>query len=393
MKFGTIKLVVAMVIAAVFGFSDIATAGDNIVVGTLPASGSPGGQWDSGDVSTGGELITVNEDDPCTVVNYWSYVDTWSLNMGGVRALSKGYIDPNYGPTVYVGLGWGYPDVKSPTNNAFPSPSTTSFASYWNYPYEDGVDAIGMKPNGDVLVGIGGGQTWGAGEILMYALNKTNLTTGASDFTGETSNTSLRGATGYGLDITEVESISNGTIVVAVHNQVYLADGYDLYTGSTGGLVQSAEYSGVWYHYFDSHVTAMAVTPNGHVVTGLSSGYIDVRAMSDFGTVLADVNLASQINELEILPNGNIVAGLNNGYVKVLNGSTLATISSANFGDPIGGLAATKNGNVAIGVGNLLYVRRGNNLALNSDLSAGSAGIDMGNPIGALTAVSPIPTE
>ncbi|MHB0946571.1 MAG: PEP-CTERM sorting domain-containing protein [Sedimentisphaerales bacterium] len=382
MKFRTSKLVV-MAIVAVLGLSTIATAGDNIVIGTLPASGL---NYTVGDMYTGGELITVNEDAPGTVANYWSFVDEWTVNVGGVRSLAKGYVDPTYGPTVLVGMGWGYPIVTTPIANGFTSPATTSFAGYFQPPYYDGVDTIASKPNGDVLVGIGGGmqnETVGGGEIYMYALNKTNLQAGAPGLSPYY-NTTLRGATGYGLDFTEMESISNGTIVAAIHNLVMLADGYDLINSSTGGFEQSAEYPGVWQATFADHVSAMAVTSTGLVVTGLQNGYIDVRAMNDFGTVLASVTLASTIKEIEILANGNIAAGLANGDVDVLSAG-LALLDSENFSAAIGGLAATSNGNLAIGAGSMFYLRSG------SDLSSGTAGEDMGNPIGAIVSIVPEP--
>jgi hypothetical protein len=381
-------VIIAMCAIMNIGAGSIATASSKnwIVVGTLPDWPPP--VWTS--QTRGGELITVEEESPVVQVNYFSYTTGWSWNIGGVRALSRGYVDPIYGPTIYIGLGWGYTDVRTPTTTGFTPPTTTCFAGLWQGPYYDGICTVAAKPNGDFLCGVGGGETIGGGEVFIYALDKTNLTHGAPDVTGEYSNISLRGAYG-GLDMTEIESISNDTIVVALNNQVYLADGYDMYEPSNGGLVLTSEFGGVRGIGFESRVNAMAVTPTGLVVSGLSSGYIDVRAMSDFGTVLTSTTLASQINELEILPNGNIVAGLANGDVKVLSSTNLAVLSSVNFGGPIAGLAATLKGNVAIGTGNLLYVRSGSNLALNPDLSTGSAGIDMGNPIGALTAVSLTP--
>ncbi|MHB0946572.1 MAG: hypothetical protein ACYC3B_05340 [Sedimentisphaerales bacterium] len=380
--------VIVMYAVVIIGTGSIATAAavENwIVVGTLPDWPPP--VWTS--QTRAGEVITVEEDNPGIQVNYYSYTTGWSWNIGGIRALSRGYVDPVYGPTIYVGLGWGYVDVRTPLTTGFTPPTTTCFAGLWNAPYYDGICTVGMKPNGDFLCGVGGGETVGGGEVYVYALDKANLTHGAPDMTGEYSNTTLRGVYG-GLDITEIESISNDTIVVALNDQVYLADGYDMYDSASGGLVLTSEFSGVRGISFESRVNAMAVTPSGLVVSGLSSGYIDVRAMSDFGTVLASTTLPSKINELEILPNGNIVAGLANGDVKVLSVG-LAVLDSNNFGGPIAGLAATVKGNVAIGTGNLLYVRSGNNLALDGDMSPGSAGVDMGNPIGALTAISLTP--
>jgi hypothetical protein len=186
----------------------------------------------------------------------------------------------------------------------------------------------------------------------------------------------------WGLGITAMSCLSDGRFVVGCDSgMVTVRSATDIFAYPAGQI-------NGWVNLGSPIVGVAGIGSNYAVL--LQNGFIGAQPGNDCYSWVSYVNYGMTATALASFGDGRVAIGFANGLVDIRNISSLTTSLgiSCNFGSNIGALAVTTDGNLVVGSGSQVFVRRGSDLTLTPAAYAGSDGLNFGSTITALAPVA-----
>lgn len=348
-------LVALSAFTALVGLCAVAQAADMIVIGT-----------------SSGEVFGRSEYDLATHIPS-SYVNFGSSMPIGKLAGDDGLV------VIGVNASGSANVFTRPVNNLSANLSTLTLGTT-----NSAITAMGMRGSGTVLVGqtAPDGSYWSGTFVRTVAdLNQT-----PGDYLGGSVPAPGDGWN-WGLGVTGISAMANGNFVVGTDNgMVTVRESTDIFLPAIGVTN--------WHVNLGSPLVGVAGIGNNYALA-LQNGFVGAQPGNDCYAWVSYVNYGMTATALLSLGDGRIAVGFDTGFVDIRNIADL-TVSlgvSAWFGAPIGALAVTSDGNVAVASGNLVFVRKSTDLTATPMGYIGSDGLNFGSPVTALAAIVPEPSS